>query len=91
VQEAFGAAWFALPGLTDPAAFPSWLGGIIRHQAFRILRKRVLPTVPLADAEDLPGEELSAHRRPEQRQQSAMALARSPACLTGLIRRRCSS
>jgi hypothetical protein len=31
----------------------------------------------------LPGEELSADRRPEQRQQSAMALARSPACLTG--------
>ena len=34
-----------MPGLTDPAAFPSWLRGIIRHQAFRILRKRVLPTV----------------------------------------------
>ncbi len=75
VQEAFVTAWSALPGLTDPAAFPSWLRGIVRHQAFRILRKRVLPTVPLADAEDLPGEELSADRRLEQRQQSAMALA----------------
>jgi F0F1-type ATP synthase beta subunit len=34
-----------------------------------------LPTVPLADAEDLPGDELSADRRLEQRQQSVMALA----------------
>lgn len=76
VQEAFVAAWSALPGLIDPAAFPSWLRGIVRHQAFQILRKRVLPTLPLADAEDLPGDELSADRRLEQRQQSAARLRR---------------
>src|SRR5258708_33812223 len=28
VQEAFVTAWAALPGLTDPAAFPSLLPGI---------------------------------------------------------------
>jgi RNA polymerase sigma factor (sigma-70 family) len=75
VQEAFMAAWSALPGLADPAAFPGWLRGIVRHQAFRVLRKRTLRTVPLAEAEDLPGEELSADRRLEQHQQSVTALA----------------
>jgi RNA polymerase sigma factor (sigma-70 family) len=75
VQEAFVAAWSALPSLADPAAFPGWLRGIVRHQAFRVLRKRTLRTVPLAEAEDLPGEELSADRRLEQRQQPVMALA----------------
>lgn len=75
VQEAFVAAWSALPSLADPAAFPGWLRGIVRHQAFRALRKRTLRTEPLAQAEDLPGEEVLADRRLEQRQQSATALA----------------
>ena len=47
VQEAFVAAWSALPSLADPAAFPGWLRGIVRHQAFRVLRKKTLRTVPL--------------------------------------------
>jgi RNA polymerase sigma factor (sigma-70 family) len=75
VQEAFLAAWSALPSLAEPTAFPGWLRGIVRHQAFRVLRKRTLQTVPLAQAEDLPGEEVLADRRLEQRQQSATALA----------------
>ena len=75
VQEAFVAAWSALPSLADPAAFPGWLRSIVRHQAFRVLRKRALPTAPLVEAEDLPGDDVSADRRLEQRQQSAMALA----------------
>src|SRR5215467_3582663 len=75
VQESFVAAWSALPGLSDPAAFPGWLRGIVRHQAFRVLRKRTLPTVPLVEAEDLPGEAVLADRLLEQRRQSAMALA----------------
>ena len=52
VQDAFVAAWSALPGLADPAAFPGWLRGIVRHKAFRVLRKKTLRTVPLAEAED---------------------------------------
>jgi len=46
VQEAFVAAWAGLPGLADPAAFPGWLRGIVRHQAFRMLRRRQLRTAP---------------------------------------------
>ena len=34
MQEAFLAAWSGLPSLSDPAAFPGWLRGIVRHQAF---------------------------------------------------------
>src|SRR6188474_3367390 len=40
VQEAFVAAWAGLPSLAEPAAFPGWLRGIVRHQAFRVLRKQ---------------------------------------------------
>ncbi len=75
VQESFIAAWSALPALADPAAFPGWLRGIVRHQAFRVLRRKTPPTVPLAEAEDLPGEELPPDRRLEQRERSTMALA----------------
>jgi hypothetical protein len=63
------AAWSALPSLADPAAFPGWSP---RH---RPAPGGTLRTVPLAEAEDLPGEELPADRRLEQRRQSAMALA----------------
>src|SRR5271166_1043275 len=50
VQEAFLAAWSALPRLEDPAALPGWLRGIVRHQAYRVLRRRYLETVPLTEA-----------------------------------------
>ncbi len=33
VQEAFVAAWSALPTLSEPKAFPSWLRTIVRHRA----------------------------------------------------------
>jgi RNA polymerase sigma factor (sigma-70 family) len=74
VQEAFVAAWSALPSLADPAAFPGWLRGIVRHQAFRMLRRR-LRTVPLAEAEELPSDEPLADHRLAQRQRATAALA----------------
>ena len=72
VQEAFVAAWSALSSLADPAAFPGWLRGIVRHQAFRVLRKRTLPTVPLVEAEDLPGEAVLADRLQRHRRLPAL-------------------
>src|SRR5215469_122011 len=57
VQEAFLAAWAALPSLAEPAAFPAWLRSIVRHQAARVLRRRHLESLPLAAAEELPSEE----------------------------------
>ena len=75
VQEAFVAAWAGLPGLADPAAFPGWLRGIVRHQAFRMLRRRQLRTAPLAEAAELPSDEPPADYRLAQRQHATAALA----------------
>jgi DNA-directed RNA polymerase specialized sigma24 family protein len=54
VQESFVAAWSALPSLAEPAAFPGWLRGIVRHHAFRLLRRKRLPSAPLEEAESFP-------------------------------------
>lgn len=75
VQEAFVAAWKALPSLAEPAAFPGWLRGIVRHHAFRILRRKQLHAVPLTEAEDLPSDDPPADHILEQRRQAAAALA----------------
>jgi RNA polymerase sigma factor (sigma-70 family) len=75
VQEAFVAAWTALPTLSDPAAFPGWLRGIVRHHAFRVLRRKQAPAQPLTDAHDIPSDEPGPERQVEQRQRAAAALA----------------
>jgi RNA polymerase sigma factor (sigma-70 family) len=75
VQEAFVAAWSALPSLADPAAFPGWLRGIVRHHAFRVLRRKHLVTVPLADAEAVLDEEPLPDHILDARRQAAAALA----------------
>jgi RNA polymerase sigma factor (sigma-70 family) len=74
-QEAFVAAWLALPTLADPAAFPGWFRAIVRRQAFRQLRRKGLRTVPLTEAEDIRSEEQAADHLLEQREQAAAALA----------------
>src|SRR6516165_12480577 len=75
VQEAFLSAWSVLPALSDPAAFPGWLRGIVRHHAFRTLRRRQLDLVPLEAAEDVASDSRPADDRLDQKQQSAAALA----------------
>lgn len=62
VQEAFLAAWSALTTLAEPSAFPGWLRGIVRHHAFRVLRRKQLHTVPLTEGEDVPSDDPSAER-----------------------------
>ena len=75
VQEAFLAAWSGLPTLADPAAFPGWLRSIVRHHAFRVLRRQQLQTLPLEEAGGLPSDEPAADHRLEQREQAAAVLA----------------
>jgi RNA polymerase sigma factor (sigma-70 family) len=75
VQESFLAAWSALPNLADPAAFPGWLRGIVRHHAFRVLRRRRPETVPLSEADQVPNEEAVPDEQLGHRQQAAAALA----------------
>jgi DNA-directed RNA polymerase specialized sigma24 family protein len=43
VQEAFVAAWSALPSLTDPAAFPGWLRTIVRRYAWTAVTGHLHP------------------------------------------------
>jgi len=75
VQEAFVAAWAGLPTLTDPAAFPGWLRSIVRHQAFRLLRRKPLTLYPLTEAEHVASKEPGPEHEVEQRQQAVTALA----------------
>src|SRR6266540_4213393 len=58
VQEAFVAAWYALPTLAEPAAFPAWLRSIVRHQAHRVLRCKQLEVVPLTAVDAVPADVL---------------------------------
>src|SRR5215510_9236866 len=75
VQEAFVAAWAALPSLAEPKAFPGWLRGIVRHHAFRVLRRKDLQELPLADADNVAVEEPAADHRLEHRQRAAAVMA----------------
>ncbi len=74
VQDAFVAAWSSLPNLSDPAAFPGWLRGIVRHHAFRVLRKKQLAEVPISDGDGVPDDQPLADRIFEARRQAASAL-----------------
>jgi RNA polymerase sigma factor (sigma-70 family) len=75
VQEAFFAAWAGLPTLANPAAFPGWLRAIVRHHAFRVLRRKELTATPLTEAEHVPTEEPGPERRVESSQRAAVAFA----------------
>jgi RNA polymerase sigma factor (sigma-70 family) len=68
VQESFLLAWSALPTLVNPTAFPGWLRGIVRHQAFRALRRKHLIALPLTEAEHVASEEPALDYRLEQRE-----------------------
>jgi RNA polymerase sigma-70 factor (ECF subfamily) len=74
VQEAFVAAWSGLPRSPSPR-IPGWLEGIVRHHAFRVLRRKQLHAVPLTEGEDVPSDDPSAERILEQRRQASAALA----------------
>jgi RNA polymerase sigma factor (sigma-70 family) len=68
VQEAFVAAWYALPTLAEPAAFAGWLRTIVRHHAHRVLRRKQLEVAPLSTAAEVPAEAVGADQRLERDQ-----------------------
>jgi RNA polymerase sigma factor (sigma-70 family) len=69
VQEAFVAAWYALPTLAEPAAFAGWLRSIVRHQAHRVLRRKQLEVLPLTAVDAVPAEVVAADDRLERDQE----------------------
>ncbi|MBS2532654.1 sigma-70 family RNA polymerase sigma factor [Catenulispora sp. NF23] len=52
VQEAFVAAWRALPGFRADSQFPTWLYRIVTNKCLNLLRAR-RPNAPLEDAGEL--------------------------------------
>jgi RNA polymerase sigma factor (sigma-70 family) len=74
VQEAFVAAWFGLRTLADPAAFPGWFRGIVRHQAYRVLRQRREAPLPLEAARGVPASGRGPDHQAEDREQVAAVL-----------------
>ena len=81
-QESFVAAWRGLASLANPAAFPAWLHGIVRRQAFHALRARHLE--PLTAAEHLAGDAPAADQRLDAERRRALALAALAALPEGL-------
>jgi RNA polymerase sigma factor (sigma-70 family) len=75
VQEALVAAWSSLPRLADPAAFPGWLRSIVRHHAFRAVRRKHLEELPLEAAAVVASGDAPTDERIEQRQQIHAVLA----------------
>jgi RNA polymerase sigma factor (sigma-70 family) len=75
VQEAFVAAWFALPSLAEPAAFAGWLRAIVRHRAHRLLRRKQLEVAPLATAEAVLADTVPADDRLEHSEQVGAVFA----------------
>jgi RNA polymerase sigma factor (sigma-70 family) len=55
--------------------FPVWLRTIVRHHAFRVLRRKQLEADPLTAADNVPSDEPLPDHRLEQRQQAAAALS----------------
>jgi RNA polymerase sigma-70 factor, ECF subfamily len=74
VQEAFLSAWTALPSLANKAAFPGWLRAIVRHHAFRVVRRKQAQMLSLSEAARVADETTAPDDQLEQRQQAAKAL-----------------
>lgn len=63
VQDGFVQAWRNLPGLTNPAAFSSWIYRIVRNRCAEISRQRTRHKVDTYDPNELP-DEAHTHRPP---------------------------
>src|SRR5258708_2880499 len=74
-QEAFIIAYADLGKLAEPAAFPAWLRGIVRHQCGRMLRKRRVAVVSLEDASAVATATPGPEQHAEQRDTSERVLA----------------
>ena len=64
-----------MPTLAEPAAFPGWLRGVVRHYAFRQLRRRPAGSDPLRETEHIASEEPGPELRTDHRQRAGTALA----------------
>lgn len=81
VQDAFIAAYTRLADLRDADRFPGWLRRIVLSACTRITRRRKLPSVPMAAAEDVPspdGDPVAHAEKAEAHAEVMQALAMLP-------------
>lgn len=74
-QESFVCAFYDLPRLQEPAAFPGWLRGIVRHQCIRVIRRRHHPSVSLEYARELAASTVGPEQWAEEQDQRSTVLA----------------
>ncbi|QDH21086.1 sigma-70 family RNA polymerase sigma factor [Saccharibacillus brassicae] len=72
VQEAFAEAFAGIRELERPEAFPGWLRTIVRRRAFRMIRRKAVPTLPIEEtaaafADEAANTEQIAQRREQRR------------------------
>ena len=76
VQEAFVAAWRALPGFRGEAAFSSWMYRIVTNRCLQLLRTR-RPVTTLDELPDQPNPEGTSPEHLAETQDRATALQRA--------------
>jgi RNA polymerase sigma factor (sigma-70 family) len=74
-QEAFVQAFYDLPKLREPLAFPGWLRRIVLKQCDRLTRRRHVPVVPLEEAVETPSREAGPGQLLEDRERHASVLS----------------
>jgi len=74
VQEAFIVAYYQIPKLEEPEAFPGWLKGIVRHQCYRFLRGKANKWVSLDSIEDKADEDAQLDLKLSEKEQRSAVL-----------------
>ena len=70
-QEAFVQAFYDLPTLREPLAFPGWLRRIVFKQCDRLTRRKHVTTVPLEEASQVAAREMGPRQMLEDQERRA--------------------
>jgi RNA polymerase sigma factor (sigma-70 family) len=74
-QEAFLQAFYDLPKLREPLAFPGWLRRIVFKQCDRLTRRKRVPIVPLEEATEIAAREVGPDELLEDQERHAIVLS----------------
>jgi RNA polymerase sigma factor (sigma-70 family) len=74
-QEAFLQAFYDLPKLRQPRAFPGWLRRVVFRQCDRLTRRKHVPIVPLEEAAEVPAPGVGLEKRAEVAEARAAVLS----------------
>jgi RNA polymerase sigma factor (sigma-70 family) len=74
-QEAFLQAFYDLPKLREPRAFPGWLRRVVFRQCDRLTRRKHVPVVPLEEAAGVPAHGVSPEENAEAQERRTAVLS----------------